>query len=92
MAIYHFSAKVISRANGSSAVAAAALSLCIAPAQAQAPSAPAASEADPGNLGGVWIISGYKGSQGNTARQRMLMTIDGKMPPLRPARNPAPSI
>ena len=66
------------------AAAAAVVGLCLGPARAQPPTAPAASAVDPGDLGGVWIISGYKGSQGSTARQRVLMTIDGKMPPLQP--------
>jgi hypothetical protein len=68
----------------------AALAGVVGSSRAQTAATPAAASAsyaydDPGRLAGVWIISGYKGSQGFTARQRLLMTADGKMPPLRPA-------
>lgn len=41
----------------------------------------------PGSLSGLWVTVGYKGSRNNSPRERVLKTIDGKWPPLKPEAN-----
>ena len=38
----------------------------------------------PGSISGLWVTVGYKGSRNNSPRERVLKTVDGKWPPLRP--------
>ncbi len=51
---------------------------------AQSSTNPAAKPAGPGSLNGMWTTLGYKGSQRNGPRERVVKTIDGKWPPLQP--------
>ena len=65
-------------------IGAAVVIICLSGGPALAQAALVKTTVGPGALDGVWIISGYKGSQGFTARQRVQMTVDGKTPPLQP--------
>jgi hypothetical protein len=59
----------------------------VLPAFAASPGAsPAASEvpSGPGSLNGIWINAHYLGSSSHTERERVMLTVDGKFPPLLP--------
>jgi hypothetical protein len=38
----------------------------------------------PGSLAGIWLNVGYKGSSRYSERERVLLTVDGKFPPMLP--------
>jgi hypothetical protein len=44
----------------------------------------AAVPAGPGSLSGIWLNAGYKGSSRYSERERVLLTVDGKFPPMQP--------
>src|SRR4051794_3144166 len=45
---------------------------------------PAAMSGGPGSLDGIWLNAKYLGSSSHTERERVLHTVDGKLPPLLP--------
>ncbi len=52
--------------------------------RAQDSATPAAMPSGPGSLSGIWLNAGYKGSSRSTEEERVLLTVDGKFPPLQP--------
>ncbi len=68
----------------SSGITATLICLSCTPSFAQSSAAAAAKPSGPGSLNGMWTTVGYKGSQRNSPRERVVKTIDGKWPPLQP--------
>jgi hypothetical protein len=54
------------------------------PAPAAAAPESAAAPQGPGSLAGIWLNNEYKASSKSPERERVLLTVDGKFPPLQP--------
>jgi hypothetical protein len=65
-------------------IAAAIICLSCTPVLAQSSAATATPTAGPGSLNGMWTTVGYKGSQRNSPLERVVKTVDGKLPPMQP--------
>jgi hypothetical protein len=63
---------------------AAFASLVVIAACSQQASTPVGEPAGPGSLTGIWLNSDYKGSSSYPERERVLLTVDGKLPPMLP--------
>jgi hypothetical protein len=59
---------------------------CLSPVavQAQGAAPTAAVPGGPGSLEGIWLNAGYKGSSRFSEEERVLLTVDGKFPPMQP--------
>ena len=73
-----FSCALLAVAGAVAGALAAAVPAARAPAKAAAP------PAGPGSISGIWLNVAYKGSGRYPERERVLLTADGKFPPLQP--------
>jgi hypothetical protein len=67
-----------------SALTAAMLCLAIVSACTQKSTTTVADAKGPGSLNGIWLNNDYKGSSSHSERERVLRTVDGKLPPMLP--------
>jgi len=57
---------------------------CVVGGCAQDAATTVANPKGPGSLGGIWLNADYKGSSSFPERERVLLTVDGKFPPMLP--------
>lgn len=70
--------------RGNSSIVSVVLCLLCCAASAQSSLSNPAAFTGPGSLNGMWTTYGYKGSARFGPRERVVRTIDGKLPPMQP--------